>query len=179
MIFISGVHGVGKSYFCNKVKENLDVDTFSASKLISERKHSGFSRDKLIPDIDDNQQYLLMAVQDLNTAGTHYLLDGHFCLLNAVGHVTRIPKDTFIALHPDAIVLLTEKPETIAERRRQRDGIDHSIDSIQQFQDEESAYAEEIAEKLGIPLRVSAGADDLENTLDFVRETMRRVNDGW
>jgi len=116
MIFISGVHGVGKSYFCNKVKEKLDVDTFSASKLISERKHSGFSRDKLIPDIDDNQQYLLMVVQDLNATGTNYLLDGHFCLLNAEGHVTRIPKDTFIALRPDAIVLLTEKPETIAER---------------------------------------------------------------
>ena len=178
MIFISGVHGVGKSYFCNKVKEKLNVDTFSASKLISERKHSGFSRDKLIPDIDDNQQYLLMAIQDLNAAGTNYLLDGHFCLLNAEGHVTRIPKDTFIALHPDAIVLLTEKPETIAERRRERDGIDHSADSIQRFQDEESAYAEEVAEKLGIPLKVSAGADDLENTLAFVRETMRRVNDG-
>lgn len=179
MIFISGVHGVGKSYFCNKVKEKLGIDTFSASKLISERKHSGFSRDKLIPDIDDNQQYLLMAVQDLNATGSDYLLDGHFCLLNADGNVTRIPKDTFIALNPDAIVLLTEKPKIIAERRRQRDGIDHNTDSIQQFQEEETTYAGEVAETLGIPLKVSSGADDLENTLDFVRETMRRINDGW
>lgn len=179
MIFISGVHGVGKSYFCNKVKEKLGIDTFSASKLISERKHSGFSCDKLISDIDDNQQYLLMAVRDLNAAGSDYLLDGHFCLLNADGYVTRIPKDTFIALNPDAIVLLTEKPKTIAERRKQRDGIDHNTDSIQQFQEEETAYAKEVSETLGIPLKVSTGADDLENTLDFVRETMRRVNDGW
>lgn len=179
MIFISGVHGVGKTYFCSNVKEKLDVDTFSASRLISERKHSGFSRDKLIPDIDDNEKYLLMAVQDLNAAGTNYLLDGHFCLLNAEGHVTRIPKDTFIALHPDAIVLLTEKPETIAERRRQRDGIDHNADSIQQFQEEEAAYSEEVAETLGIPLKISTGADDFENTLDFVREIMRGVNDAW
>lgn len=179
MIFISGVHGVGKSYFCNKVKEELGINTFSASKLISEHKHAEFSRDKLIPDIDHNQQYLLMAIRDLNAVGSDYLLDGHFCLLNADGHVTRIPKDTFIALNPDAIVLLTEKPKTIAERRRQRDGVNHNTNSIYQFQEEEAIYANEVAETLGIPLKVSVGADDLENTLDFVRETMRRVNDGW
>jgi len=76
MIFISGVHGVGKSYFCNKVKEELGINTFSASKLISEHKHAEFSRDKLIPDIDHNQQYLLMAIRDLNAVGSDYLLDG-------------------------------------------------------------------------------------------------------
>ena len=58
MIFISGIHGVGKSYFCDKVKAELGIDTFSASKLISERKNTGFSSNKLIPDIDENQQYL-------------------------------------------------------------------------------------------------------------------------
>lgn len=65
MIFISGVHGVGKSYFCDKVKENIDIDTYLASSLISERKQAAFSSDKLIPDIDDNQKYLLAAVTEL------------------------------------------------------------------------------------------------------------------
>jgi len=178
MIFISGVHGVGKSYFCNKVKAELGIDTFSASRLISERKHTRFSSDKLIPNIDANQQYLLMAVQDLNASNFTYLLDGHFCLLNAEGQVTRIPSETFTALRPKAIVLLTEKPKIIANRRKQRDSIDHSVEDIHHFQEEEAIYAAEVAEKLGIPLKVSAGADDLNSTLDFVRATLRRINNG-
>jgi len=178
MLFISGIHGVGKSYFCDRVKVDLGIATFSASHLISERKHAGFASDKLIPDIDDNQPYLLAAVQELNAANPNYLLDGHFCLLNGEGKVTRIPKETFTSLNPDAIVLLTEKPDIIAVRRKRRDNIDHNVDEIKRFQDEEAAYAAEVAETLGIPIKVSAGADDLDSTLDFVRATLRRVNNG-
>jgi adenylate kinase len=178
MLFISGIHGVGKSYFCDKVKADLGIATFSASRLISERKHAGFSSDKLIPDINKNQPYLLAAVQELNATDPNYLLDGHFCLLNGEGKVTRIPKETFAVLKPDAIVLLTEKPDVIAVRRKQRDNIDHNVDKIKRFQDEEAAYAAEVAETLGIPIKVSAGADDLDSTLGFVRATLRRVNNG-
>ena len=62
MIFISGVHGVGKSYFCNLVKESTGIDCFSASTLIRERKKQGFPADKRVADIDENQLYLLAAV---------------------------------------------------------------------------------------------------------------------
>lgn len=55
MIFVSGVHGVGKSYFCNLVKESTGIETYSASTLIAAKKQSEFSKHKLIPDIDDNQ----------------------------------------------------------------------------------------------------------------------------
>lgn len=55
MIFISGVHGVGKSYFCDMVKTETGIESYSASTLITRKKHSGFAKDKLIPDIDDNQ----------------------------------------------------------------------------------------------------------------------------
>jgi adenylate kinase len=178
MLFISGVHGVGKSYFCDRVNVDLGVATFSASQLISERKHARFAGDKLIPDIDDNQSYLLAAVQDLNATSPNYLLDGHFCLLNGEGKVTRIPKETFTALMLDAIVLLTEKPDVIAKRRKQRDDIVHNVDAIKRFQDEDAAYAAEIAETLSVPIKVSARSDDLDSTLDFVRATLRRDNNG-
>jgi len=178
MIFISGVHGIGKSFFCDKVKTDLGIATYSASQLISERKHAGFASDKLIPDIDDNQQYLLMAVRELNETTREYLLDGHFCLLDSAGQVTRIPLGTFLSLKPEAIVLLTENPDIIAERRKHRDQIDHESDAIQDFQQEEVTYATEVAKTLGVPLKVSAGADDLNNTLDFIRATMRRATDG-
>ena len=39
MIFVSGVHGVGKSYFCNLVKESTGIETYSASTLIAEKSN--------------------------------------------------------------------------------------------------------------------------------------------
>ena len=51
MIFISGIHGVGKTFFCNLVKKETEIETYSASALITQKKHAGFSKDKLISDI--------------------------------------------------------------------------------------------------------------------------------
>lgn len=169
MIFISGVHGVGKSYFCNIVKERLGIETYSASSLITERKKSGFAADKLIPDIDENQQYLLAAVEELRDSGADFILDGHFCLLNAEGVVTRISEDTFTTLRPDAIVLLTEEPSIIAARRQERDHIEHSESDIKAFQDEEVKYATEVADLLCVPLKVSNGSGDIDRTVEFIR----------
>ena len=79
MIFVSGVHGVGKSYFCKLVKDSVGIETYSASALISAKKRSGFAKDKLIPDIDENQQFLLWAVDELRTLCQNVILAGHFC----------------------------------------------------------------------------------------------------
>jgi adenylate kinase len=65
MIFVSDFHGAGKSYFYEKVKFGLSIETYSASTLISERKHKPFSAEKIIPDIDTNHHYLLYAVDEL------------------------------------------------------------------------------------------------------------------
>lgn len=169
MIFISGVHGVGKTYFCNLVNEELGIKAYPASKLIEERKHSGFEKDKLIPDIDVNQQYLLAAVDELRSKNTEFILDGHFCLLNAEGEVTRISLDTFTSLRPETILLLTEKPETITKRRRERDNQNVTIDSIIQFQNEELHYAEEVAKLINAKLFISKGANDLSAAIEFLR----------
>ena len=177
MIFISGIHGVGKSHFCAKAKVVLGVDTFSASDLISKQRQISFSGDKLISDIDTNQSHLLIAVQELNAANSGYLLDGHFCLLNEERQVTRIPVETFLSLSPDAIILLTENPEIIAKRRKQRDNIDNTLKEIHFFQNEEIIYATEVAETLRIPFKISTGKGDLDNMLDFLQGVLRRRKD--
>lgn len=169
MIFISGVHGVGKSYFCDMVKREVAINTYSASTLITEKKKSGFSSDKLIPDIDDNQQYLLDAVDELRSSEGDFILDGHFCLLNAEGKVTRIPANTFTTLKPEVIILLTEDPSVIASRRKERDGRDVSVQGIEEFQTEEKKYALEIAHEIGAQLFISKGADDLDNAISFIK----------
>jgi adenylate kinase len=57
--------------------------------------------------------------------------------------VTRIPKETFAKLQPETIVLLAEKPDVIAARRKQRDNIDRGIGEVERLQAEEAAYAAE------------------------------------
>lgn len=169
MIFISGVHGVGKSYFCNRVKDVTGIECFSASSLIKERKKQGFPADKRVADIDENQLYLLAAVDDLRASLGEFLLDGHFCLLNTEGVITRIPLDTFTTLKPEAIVLLTEDPKVIAKRRQERDGVKHEASDVSVFQNEEVKYAKEVAELLQVPLKISTGGKDIENTIEFIR----------
>lgn len=169
MVFLSGVHGVGKSYFCNLVLEQLGIKSYSASALITARRNKGFSADKLVPDIDENQLLLIEAISELRSQGREFILDGHFCLLNEVGEITRIPSDTYTSLCPDAIILLTEKPEIIVERRLQRDGVRQDVVEIETFQEAENQYAEEISTLLRIPLVVSKGPEDLERIIEFIR----------
>lgn len=172
MIFVGGVHGVGKTHFCSLLKERLGIPAYSASQLISDVKQSGFSPDKRVADIDENQMYLLEAIDNLRSKGSEFLLDGHFCLLNADSEIIRISENTFIRLNPDAIVLITENSDVIAKRRFERDHVEHKADDIARFQEAEISYAREIAGKLGIPLIVSYGSNDVNETIEFIRGRM-------
>lgn len=169
MILVSGIHGVGKSFFCDRMKEQLNIKHYSASQLITARRNRGFSEDKHVPDIDDNQPLLIESIKELRQKGGEFILDGHFCLLDASGRVTRIPSETYTALNPDRIILLTECPEIISERRKIRDGIQQDIREITAFQSEEKAYAAEISDQLKIPFMVSNGADDIQRVIDWVK----------
>jgi adenylate kinase len=178
MIFIGGIHGVGKSFFCNKVKAELGVAAYSASQLIAEGKHTGFPKNKLIPDIDENQQFLVDAVNKLNAATSEFLLDGHFCLLDGTGTVTRIPAETFKLVKPEAIVVLTEEPSIVIERRRQRDAVHHSAEELNFFQDEEVVYATEIATMLGVPIHISVGTNSTGDAITFIKTIFGRNKNG-
>jgi adenylate kinase len=176
MIFISGVHGVGKSYFCTMLRETTGIETYTSRKIIEQAKKVLFAADKKINDIDDNQKHLLAAITVLKGKNRSFVLEGHFWLLSKDGSIVRIPKQTFIDLQPEAIVLLTEQSAVIAERRMERDGIEIDMMQTQRFQEAEIAYAQEVAEELGIPLKVSRGAGDLQDTIDFIKK--RRRQDG-
>lgn len=171
MIFVSGIHGVGKTYFCNMIKEKLGIKNYSASQLIAEKRKRSFSVDidKYVSDIDDNQLLLLDAINELRQADEEFILDGHFCLLNEDGVITRIPMETYTLLKPDTMILLLENHKTIAERRLQRDGIQQDERTIIDFQEAEKVYATEIAKQLNIPLEVSSGASDLGRIVEIIR----------
>ncbi len=168
MIFLSGIHCVGKSHFCNMILEQLGIKSYSASTLITYKRGRGFSPNKFVSDIDDNQPLLIEAVDELRRKEKEFILDGHFCLLNGNGDITRIPQSTYTSLNPDAIILLTEKPDVIARRRFQRDGIRQDICEIIAFQDAECQYADEVATILHVPIEISKGSEDLDRIIKFI-----------
>lgn len=160
--------GVGKTFFCNRVKEQRGINTYSASKLITEKRNIGFSADKIVSDIDENQSLLLEAIDELRETGNEFILDGHFCLLESDGLISRIPMDTYISLRPDKIILLTEQPSVIVARRFQRDGIVVKEADVDSFQREDMAYAKEVARNLGVQLIVSLGSYDLGDIIQRI-----------
>jgi adenylate kinase len=172
LIFISGIHGVGKSFFTEKVKERCEIATYTASTLIAEFKKCVFDSNKKVDNIFDNQQILLEALKEKSTTDKEFLLDGHFCLLDKSDKISRIEFNTYVDLEPKAIVLLTEHAEIIAERRKVRDGIIMDIEATAMFQKEEELYAIEVAKELKIPIYISTGSADIDKAIDFIMQNI-------
>ena len=119
------------------MKKRLNVESYTASQLIASRRNEGFAENKLVSNIDDNQDLLVAAIEELRKEEKEFILDGHFCLINEFGEITRIPLDTYMLLKPNVIILLTEKPEIIADRRLQRDNVCQDVSEITEFQEKE------------------------------------------
>ena len=59
MVFIGGVHGAGKTRFCQEASNLIGLPSYSASTLISDRKGMIFPASKNIQGIDENQLFLI------------------------------------------------------------------------------------------------------------------------
>lgn len=144
IIFIAGIHGVGKTYYCNSLNDG--IKSYSASDLIREYKEIN---DKIVKNIGENQNYLLEAISCLNEEKIY--LDGHFCLINSKKEIEEIPLDIFKALNIKKIILLYSNPVLIAQRLEKRDNKKYSIEMLEKFQEKELNYGEEIANILNVP----------------------------
>lgn len=154
IIFIGGIHGVGKTFFCNEISTKYNLLHFSASDLISKGKDEKFPKNKKIANIDQNQDILISSIKTLTPINTPFLLDGHFCLLDLSGRITRVPVATFSNLALKGILVLTDSVEQIQHRLHKRDSSVHDIKLLKAFQKEELNYSREISEVLNIPYLV-------------------------
>lgn len=167
MIFVSGIHGVGKDYFLKNIEEKIGVKSYSASELIKKYGNIQFSNDKKTKDIEGNQDYLLQAIK-YGDLPKEYILNGHFCLLNNKGMPERIPIETFYGLKPSKILVLKESPEIIVERRNRRDNQEVSIEETSRFQKEEISYGKEVAKKIGVPICILNATKEVEKAIEFI-----------
>lgn len=161
VIFIAGVHGVGKTTLCSGIADSQGFIHKSASQLIREAKASAIARNsKAVTDIPGNQQLLIDAVSRINQSGQTLLLDGHLALLNSARKAEALPTKVFADLGIDGIVMIHDKPSSIVERLKQRDGDGIGFDEIKALQALENSRAKIVTGELGLPLfRVKAFDD--------------------
>lgn len=150
IIFIAGVHGVGKSHFCSQVENNFGLPVFSASQLIREIKLAEIDINKIVIDAEENQEHLIIALKNIKTTSETIILDGHFCLFSDDG-IINIPEKIFQKIPLKSIFVLCDYPEKIYQRIKNRDGVALSVDIISELQCREIERAEFIANLIEIP----------------------------
>jgi adenylate kinase len=171
MIFVGGIHGVGKTTFCGEILEKLNIKHFSASKIISDMKKENFNNDKKIELIQINQDHLIQGLRNLNLNKEGYLLDGHFCLINKSGEIIKVPDTTFINLMPRAIVVVSDSLENISLRLMKRDGVKYEASFLELFQGLELEYSKKIANRLGIPY-ITVKPSEKEEIYSFINSVI-------
>lgn len=171
VVFVAGIHAVGKSTACRVASDRFGISYFTASQIIRDEKSSAFSTNsKLVADVADNQRLLIQGVSRLLTDG-HFLLDGHFTMRRkSDGGIEVIHVDVFRQLRIGAIVLFTDHPEEIAKRMHARDGVLYPVEMFQSHQVAEIAQAKHVADVLGLPIAILQ-AFDINN--------MNRVMGNW
>lgn len=154
VVFVAGVHGVGKTYLCERFAAQNGIMHSSASSLIrSELKSANWESNKLVSDIDANQVALTKAVNRLTENHVKLLLDGHFVLKGPDGLLIEVDENTFKELSLSAIALIEAAPDTVRDRLLSRDKNSEAGD-ISTFLKAEKERAIHISNLLNIPLLI-------------------------
>lgn len=180
VIFLTGVHGVGKGFLGAPVAQSLGMEHCTASQLIREEKgRATWGTDKRVSEIDDNQSALIRAVTQRRESGKNILLDGHFVLRGTSEEFVKLGKDVYAGLFLTGVVLLTEDAQTIADRLVSRDGISATLESIKEHAVEVYAHVHNVCSELKIPLIVlhSASVTKLAAAVDIMLESSRVSHD--
>ncbi|CAN7286887.1 ATP-binding protein [Pseudomonas brassicacearum] len=153
-VFVAGVHGVGKSFLCQRYADEFSVAYESASGLIrKERALADWSVDKKVKDVDGNQLALKSAVQRIVKGGQQLLLDGHFVLINGASDFVKLEASVFQNLEIAGVVVLEAEAHLIESRLAARDSTKSTVD-ISVFLDLERAQARKVCQELGIPFHI-------------------------
>lgn len=172
IIFVGGVHGVGKTTICNTIASKFNIQHFSASNLISIEKEEQLLLNKQVENVAGNQDILVTAIEKYLNSDNWYLLDGHFCLLNKNNEVTKIPYPTYQAICPRAILVLIDEPENIYQRLISRDSIKYELALLRSFQKQEIDYAEYIRDRLNIPCLTFNATENYDKISTFIENLL-------
>jgi adenylate kinase len=151
IIFLAGIHGVGKGSLADYLSKKLVVPNYSASSLIKLEKNKPVDSSKRVLEPTENQDFLVKAINNLDTNKQSIILDGHFVLLTSDGFFN-VPNSTFKALSIDFIVLKTLDEKVVQKRLLLRDGDAPEISVLQSLQAREVDRAKEVSLFLNIEI---------------------------
>lgn len=153
IIFIAGIHGVGKSRLCKESSIYQKVQYLSSSDIIRQYKFI-HTEDKSVKknQIHKNQDLLIRGLELIEENNSILLLDGHFLLFDENNIPSKIPLSTFKKIHPICIIVIVDDPKKIALRLLERDHKEYPIKLLDKMQRDELQYASEIANLLKVPL---------------------------
>lgn len=162
MLFVGGIHGVGKSTMCRKAFGPLGYQCETASSLIAAHGKR-IDNEKRVINVSDNQFALLKQLQIAKKQYCRLLLDGHFTLINIQGQIEPVDTTVFEAMKPSRLILIKGDTKEISRRLRARDSKNWDQSFLAKFQNAEEEHARYIAEKIQVPLHI------FENTIGFAR----------
>lgn len=153
--FVSGVHGSGKTYLCEKYIElRGGVIHKSSSALIKQAKSgANWNLEKRVDDADANQIALTQEVKKITAYENRLVLDGHTVLLGKDGQFIYLPSSIFSRLGISLIVLIEASVEKISQRIRDRDATKDIVD-LEKFIIAEREQSRLISDELSIPLKI-------------------------
>lgn len=154
VIFVAGVYGVGKSTLCNKLSSATGIPAFSAGDLISDINGETYGRNKVVKNAKSNQDILISAVDVKLEKYPHFLLAGHFCIVDKDNEVVLLPEYVFSKLHLSQIILLEANVLRIAENINGRDHRTYPARILERLIACERSQAQRVAKELKIPLTI-------------------------
>ncbi|WP_303316648.1 ATP-binding protein [Flavivirga abyssicola] len=151
IIFVGGIHAVGKGTICKELVQKFNFEHLSASQVLKWNEISD-SKNKKVQNFTTTQNRLLNNLNRIIEPNKQYLLDGHFTLLNSNDEPEKIDESTFFGIQPESIIILTCEPKIIFERLKQRDNSIYKLSVLKKMQKMEVEHANYISKKLDIPL---------------------------
>ncbi|MCP3024536.1 ATP-binding protein [Cupriavidus basilensis] len=162
VLFVGGVHGVGKSTMCSPVAQELGAAYMSASDLIKAEKASAVAREgKLVANVLSNQELLIQAFGKRlrQSQASFVILDGHFALRDTTKTIQQLPVDLYSSLGITGFACIFDYPSAIAERISERDSRPTTAHEVSELQEIELQHAKLVAHTLGKPLQLIRAFD--------------------
>jgi adenylate kinase len=150
IIFIGGIHGVGKGTICKEISLNTGLTHLTASQILKWEEISE-EDNKLVENISSTQDRLIRGLKNLIKKDKKYIIDGHFCLLNSNGIPSRIDENTFDQINPKVIAIVIDDVVKIGKRLEARDGKIYDVRDLNELQQMEIEYAKYLSVKYSTP----------------------------
>lgn len=166
ILFIGGIHGVGKGTLCIKICEELKIQHMIASEVLKWEEISE-KENKLVNDFTLTQNRLITNLQKIIKDNEKYVLDGHYSLLNFNQEPEKIDFETFNLLNPFAFVVVIDDVQEIKKRLERRDKREYDFDLLLKFQELELEYSKELSKRLKKP-HLTLKKDELKKLKTFL-----------